>query len=385
MTVVAVDVPGTEARTYRVEIERGGLGRLGEACERHLPEASRLAVIADDRVADLYAERALGSLDERSLDAVLVRFPAGEASKSRAEWARLTDLLLDEGFGRDSGVVALGGGVTGDLAGFVAATFMRGVPVLQVPTSLLAMVDASVGGKTGVDTPRGKNLVGSFHHPVHVLADPELLATLPSDHLEAGLAEAAKAAAVRDADLFRWMGENAPGLVAADPDLLSDLVRRSVELKAAVVAEDPHESGYRQVLNFGHTVGHALESLSEWELLHGAAVAAGMRVEARLGVALGLTDPDAPRRLERLLTDLGHGDPIESRHSADEVLGRAASDKKAREGEVRFVLLDGIGRVARTGDGGWSHGLPAGRRREALEAALRPGTPRADSPPTDTT
>lgn len=385
MTVAEVAVPASDHRSYRVEVERGSLGRLGSTCERHLPEASRIAVVADDTVAELYGGETLDTLAATGLDAELVRFPAGETSKTRAEWARLSDLLLDAGFGRDSGVVALGGGVTGDLAGFVAATFMRGVPVLQVPTSLVAMIDSSVGGKTGVDTPRGKNLVGAFHHPVHVLVDPDLLVTLPAEHLEAGLAEAVKTAAVQDAGLLGWMEAEAAELVGGSPAPLGELVRRCVELKAAVVAEDPREAGLRQVLNFGHTVGHALESLHDWELLHGAAVAAGMRVEARLGEAMGVTEEGTADRLEELLDALGHTSRPEGRHTAAELLGRAASDKKAREGEVRFVLLEAAGRVARTAKGEWSHALPAARRSELLDAALRPDSARTDSPPSETT
>lgn len=364
-----VRVPAGTGEGYRVHVAPGALERLGEACRREAP-AHRYAVVADATVADLYGEAAVAALEDAGLDADLHTFPPGEASKSRETWARLTDELLGEGHGRDSAVVALGGGVTGDLAGFVAATYLRGVPVIQVPTTLLAMLDSSVGGKTAVDVPAGKNLVGAFHHPALVVIDPEVLSTLPARQVRAGLAEAVKTAAVADAGLAGWMEERAPALAGGDAEALTPLVRRCVAIKARVVEDDPEEAGPRQVLNFGHTVAHALEARSDWGLLHGHAVAAGMRTEARLGEALEVTEPGTARRLAELLEACGHRDRPESEMVPGELLRAAASDKKVREGEVRFVLLERVGRVARGPDGAWSHALPPERAEGLLAEAL---------------
>lgn len=374
---IEVRVPGTGSSGYRVHVAPGLLDRLGELCASEAP-GHRYAVIADETVAGLYGARALASLG-RTADVDLHAFPPGEANKTRAEWARLTDELLAAGHGRDSVVVALGGGVTGDLAGFVASTLLRGVPVVQVPTTLLAMVDAAVGGKTGTNTGAGKNLVGTFHQPRLVVADPTTLSTLAGPHVAAGLAEAVKSAAVADPGLFEWMEERAGSGLAADADRLARLVRACVGVKAGVVGEDPTEHGRREVLNFGHTVGHSLERLSGWELLHGRAVAAGMRVEARLGEALGVTAPGTAERLARLLDRCGHSGRPEREVGAGAVLEAADTDKKSRQGALRWVLLERIGRVARAEDGSWAHRLPAGRGRSLLEGALRPTGPGSDS------
>jgi len=229
---IRVRVPERAGRSYRVHVAVGALDRLGSLCREAAP-GHRYAVVADRRVAGLYGERALAALEAAGLEADLHAFEPGEASKTRATWARLTDALLAAGHGRDSVVLGLGGGVAGDLAGFVAATFLRGVPVVQVPTSLLAMVDAAVGGKTGVDTPDGKNLVGAFHHPALVVADPAVLATLPSGHLTGGLAEAVKGAAVADAGLLGRIEEDAEALRAARPGPAAALVRRAAALRAS--------------------------------------------------------------------------------------------------------------------------------------------------------
>lgn len=373
-----VRVPGRDGDGYPIRAEPGLLDRTGELLRREAGP-HRAAVISDETVAGLYGERLLASLSDAGIPADLLAFPPGEASKDRRVWARLTDRMLDAGYGRDAAVVALGGGVTGDLAGFVAATYLRGVPVAQVPTSLLAMVDAAVGGKTAVDTSHGKNLVGAFHHPVLVAADPEVLATLPERERAAGLAEAVKTAAVADADLFAWMEDRAGELAAGDPEPVARLVRRCMEIKAGIVARDPGEAGLRQVLNLGHTAGHVLEVRSGRDLLHGHAVAAGMRVEARLGEALGATAPGTARRLAGLLDRLGHRTRPERDLGVAELLEAAGTDKKARRGRARFVFLERVGEVARTDGGAWSRPLPEEKGEELLEHALRPEADRADS------
>ncbi len=375
---LAVRVPARAGAFYEVLVGEGLLDRLGEKCRVAAP-AHRYAVLSDARVAELYGERVLAAFVREGLDADLHVFPEGESSKTRATWASLTDALLEAGHGRDSVVVALGGGVTGDLAGFVAATYLRGVPIVQVPTSLLAMVDSSVGGKTGLDASAGKNLIGAFHHPAVVVADPSVLATLPTRHVTAGLAEAVKTAAVADADLLAWIDERSADLLRAQPTSIGTLVQRCVALKGEVVGRDPEESGRRAVLNFGHTVGHALEHLSGYDLLHGEAVAAGMRVEARLGELLGVTRPGTTDRLAGLLDACGHRSRPERAHRAGEVLVAATADKKGRAGAVRTVLLAEPGRVALASDGACTHPLVGPRSTGALADALRGASEGADS------
>ncbi|MFQ5889994.1 MAG: 3-dehydroquinate synthase [Gemmatimonadota bacterium] len=373
-----VPIPGAGPGEYLVEIERGSLDLLPDRCLHRAP-AHRYAVIADSRVAELLGKRVLAAFREAGCPADLFAFPAGEWNKTREEWARLSDELLAAGLGRDGAIIALGGGVTGDLAGFVAATYMRGVPVVQVPTTLLAMLDSSVGGKTGVDTLSAKNAIGAFWQPAHVLIDPELLATLPPHHRAAGLAEAAKAGAVRDAGFFEWMELRAGELAAGDVGALAELIERAVAIKAGVVAADPLERGERAILNFGHTIGHALEALSGYALLHGEAVGAGMRVEARLGEGLGLTRPGTADRLEALLEACGLLERPEEERRPEELLEAARRDKKGREGRLRWVLLGGIGEVLRDPEGAYTHALAEEECLVPLAAALRRDTEAADS------
>ena len=379
MSEIRVRVPGRRDAAYPVLVEPGALEALGEALRDAAP-AHRYAVISDTRVAELYGERTLATIRDAGAKSELLTFPAGEWNKTRTEWIRLSNAMLRAGFGRDAVVVALGGGVTGDLAGFVAATFMRGVPVVQVPTTVLAMVDAAVGGKTGVDTEAGKNLVGAFHHPALVVVDPEVASTLSGPQRAAGFAEAIKTGAIRDASLLEWLEANAEGLLGADPALLAEAVQRILAHKAEVVGRDPAESAERATLNFGHTVGHALELLAGYAVLHGEAVAAGMRAEARLGEALGVTEAGTAERIERALERFGLERPLETERRAEAVWEAAGADKKARAGRVRCVLLRRIGEVARDADGRWTHALPwpppgepaDALLPEALRTALKP-------------
>lgn len=375
-----VRVPASVAEEYEVRVEEGGLARLGALC-REASAAHRYAIIADSRVSELYGGRALASLERAGLSAELFDFPAGEWNKTRREWGRLTDRLLRAGYGRDTAVVALGGGVTGDLGGFVAATYMRGVPVVQVPTSLLAMVDSAVGGKVGLDTHAGKNLVGAFHHPLLVVVDPDLLATLPRLQVAAGLAEVVKVAAIQDESFFDWLEGHAADLLDGQPDLLREAVFRSIALKAEVVGADPTEMGGRAVLNFGHTVGHALELLSGYDVLHGEAVAAGLRAESRLGERIGITQAGTTARLAALLDRCGLERRLEEERNPEEVWEAAARDKKARRGRVRCVFLRCVGETARAEDGSHTFQIPASKGKEWFRVALRAES--ADDPGLD--
>lgn len=364
---VAAVAVGTGAGMYPVLVGSGLLGRLPDLLKEYAP-AHRYAVISDDRVGGLYGEAAVARARDAGLQTDLFTFPMGEASKTRKSWSILTDRLLESGLGRDAAVVALGGGVTGDLAGFVAATYLRGVPVVQVPTSLVAMIDASVGGKTGVDVRAGKNLVGAFHPPKVVVADPDAVATLPRPERAQGLAEALKHGAVLDAGYYDGLVEDADLLLDAEPTATRNAVFRSVEIKARVVTKDERESGFRQVLNFGHTVGHALEAASAYAVSHGDAVAMGMVLEARLGEAMGATDEGTAQRIADGLARFGLGSVPEVGLNTDAVVGFLGTDKKARQGRARYVLLERIGAVWESD--GWSHPAPEGVVRTLVEAFL---------------
>lgn len=368
MSRIVVRTPPRPALAYPVVVEAGGIERLPELLAEVAP-ASRYAVVADAVVADLVGVRVRDMLEGAGLAVDLVRFPAGEPHKTRESWGSVSDALVGRGVGRDGCILAVGGGVTGDLAGFVAATFMRGIACVQVPTTLLAMVDAAVGGKTGVDTPAGKNLVGSFHHPRAVLMDPRVLATLPDDQFRSGLAETVKHGAIADAAYLEWIRASAEALLARDEEALTRLITRSVEIKAEVVSEDPEEAGRRQILNFGHTLGHALEAWGGFLLPHGYAVGAGMVAAADLGESLGVTRAGTAQVLRDALGAL----KIPARPSGAvppaRILDLARRDKKVREQRPYYVLLEEIGVVARSEAEGWSFPIDDARVAEVLERA----------------
>jgi 3-dehydroquinate synthase len=346
--------------SYPVYVEAGALARLDELVGKHLA-GRRVAMISDASVHELYLSGRMGAAPWKG---ETITFASGERSKTRDSWARLTDMLMERGYGRDTGLIALGGGVTGDLAGFVAATYMRGVPYLQVPTTLLAMLDASVGGKTGVDTPQGKNLVGAFHPPVAVIADPQTLATLPDGDYRAGLAEAVKHGLIADGAYFEWMEVNAPALTSRALDPLTRLIRRSVEIKAEVVSGDEREAGRRAILNAGHTVAHALEQVSGYEVPHGEAVAVGLVVECELAEQLGVASAGLRKRVEALLVRLGLPARLPARLEPSALVRSMAADKKNRTREIHFALARQLGEMQR--DDGWTTPVPA----EAIRAAL---------------
>jgi 3-dehydroquinate synthase len=347
--------------TYPVYVEPGVLGRLELLVAEHL-DAVRTVLIADGNVFALLQS---GRLTRNPWSGPALTFPAGEASKTREQWARLTDALLADGFGRDGGIIALGGGVAGDLAGFVAATYMRGLAYLQVPTSLLAMLDASVGGKTGVDTPEGKNLIGAFHPPAAVVADPRALATLPERDYRGGMAEAVKHGLIADAAYFSWIEAEAQALLLRDEGALTRLIRRSVEIKAEVVSGDEREAGRRVILNAGHTVAHALERVTDYALPHGEAVALGLVAECALAEAIGVATPGLSARVSALLDRLGLpvrlGRPVEP----ERLIAAMATDKKNRSARLRFALPSRLG--AMESEGGWTHEAPEPALRRALE------------------
>jgi 3-dehydroquinate synthase len=333
--------------TSRFVIRRGSLDALG-ALARDTTRAERAAVVTDPRVGRLYGARALASLRRAGLRAEIVVVPRGERAKSTGVLAGLWDAFARLGLGRRDAVVALGGGVALDLAGFAAATWLRGVPWVGVPSSLLAQVDASVGGKTAIDLSQGKNLAGAFHHPALVVIDPDLLITLPFRHVRAGLAEIVKMGMAVDADLFRWLERHADALAAADPAQLERAVARAVAAKLAIVRRDPREreGGVRTSLNYGHTLGHAIEAASAFRgLLHGEAVAVGMRAAAEISVRVAGLDPRARARQDALLDRLGLPRRMPPTPIA-RVLRAMASDKKGRGYRPRWVLTPQMGRAS---------------------------------------
>ncbi len=376
----SIDVLG-----YQVIVGGGMLHALGAVCQRVAP-AHRYAIISDDEVAQHWLPAASDAITGaiRGARVSTTTFPAGEASKTRERWLQLTDWLLAEGAGRDTTIIALGGGVVGDLAGFVAATYLRGVPVIQVPTSLLAMVDASIGGKTGVDTPQGKNLVGAFHQPAAVVVDPATLATLPAAHVRAGIAEVIKHGAISDAGYFRlaasWgatvhrsvQREGAPQDAFdwnGSPTL--DVITRSVATKADVVNADPLERGRRRILNAGHTVAHAVERESGYELLHGEAVAIGLVIEAELGEAAGVSEAGTADTLRSALGGAGLPTGLPPGADPERLIDAMRVDKKSRGGSLAFALLKSIGAPAGNDASGWSTSLEEKLVREVLSTAPR--------------
>lgn len=355
--------------TYPVLLGAGLLEQLPAIAEERA--AGRLtALITDTSVGRLYEEwesgvAGSGWMLPPAADAgprpphnwaTRLSIPPGEEHKTRDAWARLTDALLDQGFGRDSAIIALGGGVVGDVAGFVAATYQRGIPLVQVPTTLLAMVDASVGGKTGVDTPLGKNLIGAFHPPVAVLADPATLRSLPDAQFRAGLAEAVKHGFIADATYLDWIQAEAAALTARDLGALEVLIQRSVEIKAAIVGADEREAGARAILNAGHTVAHALEHVSGYQLLHGEAVALGLVAECAMGERAGLLPAGTRDHIASLLRKLGLPARAPMRSNPVRVRQAMLRDKKNVGGEIRFALPLEIGRHAAR-DGAWTVGF----------------------------
>jgi 3-dehydroquinate synthase len=347
----------TQARADEIRVDLGpraysvvvGTDLLAEVGARMaaLGLAGRCAVVTSETVGALYLPALEASLRAAGFEPTVVTVPDGEAHKSRETLGRIYDHLLPLGIDRRTALVALGGGVVGDLTGFAAATLLRGVPVVQVPTTLLAQVDAAIGGKTAIKHPAGKNLIGAFHQPLLVVADVATLATLPARELLAGLAEVVKYGVIGDAELFGRLEAQGPALLARDLDALVPVVAASARQKAAVVAADEHEvGGERAVLNFGHTVGHALEAVSDYRrYLHGEAVAVGMVAAARVSHALDICDADVGARIERLLRELGLPTAVPSELRTPALAAAMQRDKKARGGRIRFVAVESIGRT----------------------------------------
>ncbi len=337
--VITVDLG---SRSYRIVVESGALATVG-ARLRELGVGSRAALVSDAAILALYGKTVAASLEGAGLGVATLEVPEGEAAKTLAVAERCWDALLGAGLDRTSTVLALGGGAVGDVAGFVAATYMRGVNFVQVPTTVLAQVDASIGGKTAIDHPKAKNLIGAFHQPRLVVIDPAVVRSLPEREFRSGLAEIVKHGIVLDAGYFAEVERDAGALCARELPVVERLVGGSCRLKASVVERDERESELRHVLNYGHTIGHALEAATGYaRFAHGEAVALGIAAEARLALRLGLASADTVTRQERLLAAVGL--PVRAPAiDADRVVAAIARDKKARDGRVPFVLAPRIG------------------------------------------
>jgi 3-dehydroquinate synthase len=334
------------SRSYPILIGAGLLARP-ELLREHIP-ARDVLIVSNTTVAPLYLDDLAASLKPKRVVEVIL--PDGESHKTLANVSRIIDVLVANRFARDCTVVALGGGVVGDMAGFAAACYQRGVSYVQVPTTLLSQVDSSVGGKTGVNHPGGKNLIGAFHQPIVVLADTLTLTTLPPRELRAGLAEVIKYGLLGDADFFAWLETHMEELLRGDPVALAHVIHRSCQMKAEIVRRDEHERGDRALLNLGHTFGHAVESATEYkQWLHGEAIGGGLLMAAAMSRECGLMKADEVERVRKLLERAGlpvHFDTV----SPESALEHMRIDKKVQSGRIRLILLRKIGESFITAD-----------------------------------
>jgi len=346
------------ARSYTVNIARNALAHA-PAWEAFRGRSSVL-VVTNDVVAPLYLERVCAMLNGADTNTLVL--PDGERTKNAANWQLILDRLVEMGAGRDACLVALGGGVTGDISGFAAATYMRGIDLVQVPTTLLAQVDSSVGGKTAINHPRGKNLVGAFHQPVAVIVATETLQTLAPRHYRAGMAEVIKYGAIRDQGFLRWLEQRADEIKAQEPSVLENMIETCVRHKSEVVAQDELESGQRALLNFGHSFGHAIEAVTHYrEWLHGEAVSVGMVIAATLSEARGLCAPGAANCLKSLLAVFGLPVSLPRSIESGPLLDAMALDKKNLGGKARLILLKSAGCAM----------IDSMSTREEIESAIR--------------
>jgi 3-dehydroquinate synthase len=360
-SVVPVNLP---ASPYDITVQPGLLGNIGPALAARI-KSRKVAVVTDTRVGPLHAKALEASLANAGLEGIVATIPCGETYKTIQYLLPLYDQFLAAKIERGTPVVALGGGVIGDMAGFIAATILRGIPFVQVPTTLLAMVDASVGGKTGINHAVGKNLIGAFHQPIAVFADPELLKTLPPRELRGGLAECIKHDCIRDAEGFAALEANIGRALALDMDYLTELVAHNVAIKARVVETDQFEHGERAHLNFGHTFGHAIETISRYQYSHGESVALGMTAAVYMSQKLGLIDEPERKRIVSVIESAGL--PVKKMElETDAVIEAMIFDKKVKGGKLRFVLLDRIGHAIIKDD------VPPELLREAIESLRAP-------------
>jgi len=329
--------------SYSIEIKHGLLSDPEMIYQMLSPYGSRFAFIADETAASIYGNALVQSLLKYGMKALIFSFPAGEENKTRRTKEFLENQLFENNFGKDTCIIALGGGVTTDIAGFVAGTYCRGIPLIMVPTSLLGMVDASIGGKTGVNTSAGKNLLGCIYQPSKVLIDTKTLNTLPMRELRNGIVEMIKHGLIADPIYFDYLDKNYENLLALDPEILQKAIYESCIIKKTIVEQDENENGMRRLLNFGHTVAHALETLSSYAIPHGEAVAIGMLVEGHISMQLGNLDSCSLQQIRKILKQ--YGLPLKLPYHIKEqlIIDAMSIDKKSKNGVPRFVILNKIG------------------------------------------
>ncbi|MBT3539283.1 3-dehydroquinate synthase [Candidatus Parcubacteria bacterium] len=343
-----IKLPDTRGQEYDVLIGKDWLGSLLKLIKKQ--DISNIVIVTDNNIEKLYANKLLHSLKGKlgAYNVRLIIFPADEKNKNQNTVAKLQEEMFKYKCGRDTFVVSIGGGVVGDVAGYTAATYMRGIPYVQVPTTLLAMVDSSIGGKTGVNTKYGKNLVGSFYQPQAVYVDVEFLKKLSQRHLINGLVEAVKMFVTHDREMFQFVVNNYNKILDLDKKVLEKIIKRAIEINIEIIRQDEKENGERGLLNFGHTIGHAIEKLSGYKILHGEAVALGILVEAKVAELLGKLPHKAFVEIESFFCELVDIKKLKS-YSIQSILKETKLDKKVRAGEVKYVLVKNLGRVCRQG------------------------------------
>jgi 3-dehydroquinate synthase len=341
MQTIKVETP---SKAYDILVEWGGLSQIGDWISETISPC-RAALLTDENVWRQHGEQVESSIHEAGFDLTVIVRPPGEGQKCMASVSEIYDSLVEGKLDRQSALIAFGGGVVGDLGGFVASTYLRGIPFIQVPTTLLAQVDSSVGGKVGVNHPMGKNLIGSFYQPEGVLIDPSVLASLPQADLIAGLAEVLKYGVIRDPDLWAYLGEHREKILNLSQDEIEHIIAVSCQIKADVVSEDEKEGGLRMILNYGHTIGHALEATGGYgSYRHGEVVAIGMVAAAMLSEKMELAPVGLAEKHQRLIGD--YGLPVGCKvQNPDQILSVMYNDKKALRGKLRFILASEIGKV----------------------------------------
>lgn len=363
--MIVVKIPAIPATTYPILIQSGLLQRPDRWLPTKVP-FEEIVIITDHIVKKIYGQALMKALQKSGYRVLLLAFRAGESAKNQRSKQILEEKMLRHGCGRHTLCLALGGGVVGDLAGFISATYMRGIPLVQIPTSLLAMVDSSVGGKTAIDTRYGKNLIGAFWQPTAVVADIHCLSTLPRKHRINGLIEAIKMALTSNQKNWQWIEKNLSRCLADDKKILLKLIQEAVKIKADIVAQDVKENGPRMILNCGHTIGHALEIVSGYKILHGYAVAYGILVEAKIAELLGFLPSANYAAILALFAKLEIY-PQDFRHyDINKIIQATRRDKKNKSGEVRYILLKSIGSVYIDGHA-YAHPVPDNIVKQALE------------------
>ena len=373
-TTLNITLPRRPSKNYRVVVGPGLLKNLPKVLGQIKPAAwgkcaARYVIITDSVVKKIAGDQLLHTLKKAGLQADLLAFPAGEKNKTETTHQKLTHQMLARKCGRDTMILALGGGVVGDTAGYVAATYMRGVPYIQIPTSFLAMVDSSIGGKVGVDTPYGKNLVGAFWHPEAVIADIDCLKNLPREQLVNGLMESVKIFLTYDKPMYEFTQKNWALVLKKNPAALQKIIARSIELKIGVVARDEFDANERMVVNWGHTIGHAIEHLSHFRLLHGYSVALGILVESKIAQLLGVLAEKDFKNIRESMKKFGIDEKELRNFKTDAVVKQTLIDKKSANGRVKYVLLEKIGK-AKTAKGMFGHEVDAKVVRQAYNYFL---------------